>query len=90
MKCPNAECGRKIQVSDSREKADGKVKRRRRCNSCVTTYTTSEAIQFEDVNMPHSSIQLTSKTIDYNTSFNEIRKHLELLEKSISSLNTKP
>lgn len=89
MKCPNAECGRKIQVSDSREKGDGKVKRRRRCHFCVKTYTTYESIQFEDVNMHHLSIQLANKAIDYNTSFNEIRKHLDLLEKSISSIHVK-
>ncbi len=89
MKCPNAECGRKIQVSDSREKGDGKVKRRRRCLHCVKTYTTYEIIQFED-NMPYSNIQLPNKNIDYNTSFNEIRKYLDLLEKSISSINVKP
>jgi transcriptional regulator NrdR family protein len=46
MKCPNTECGRKIQVSDSREKEGGcVVKRRRRCNHCNQAWTTCEIIQ---------------------------------------------
>ncbi|MDQ8038936.1 MAG: hypothetical protein REH83_00850 [Rickettsiella sp.] len=82
MKCPNAKCGRKIQVSDSREKDDGyKVKRRRRCHYCQETWTTYEVIQPDQIN--HTLIN-TSHINNLKESYNEIRRHLDILERSMN------
>lgn len=82
MKCPSAKCGRKIQVSDSRERNNGiAVRRRRKCNYCQIIYTTFETIQpDQDYPVPN---ELNQKIIDCNNSFNEIRKHLNLLAESM-------
>ena len=86
MKCPSVECGRKIQVSDSREKNGGlTVRRRRKCNHCQTIYTTHEIIQADPINKNnHMTLsEGNNKNIDCNHSFNEIRKHLSLLAESL-------
>lgn len=82
MKCPNAKCGRKIQVSDSREKNNGYVvKRRRRCNHCNQTWTTCEVIQGEQ-NMI-TSLLPSQRNLTPNEVYNEIIRLLGLLSKSM-------
>ncbi|MES2141996.1 MAG: hypothetical protein V4471_03820 [Pseudomonadota bacterium] len=86
MKCPSVDCGRKIQVSDSRERNGGHaVRRRRKCNYCGITYTTYEIIQADPINKNnHMTLsEGDNKNIDCNYSFNEIRKHLNLLAESL-------
>ena len=83
MKCPNSECRRKIQVSDSREKENGcVVKRRRRCNHCNQAWTTCEVIQAEPTlaNFEVSRAKLNLQPVEIYT---EIHRLLITLGKSM-------
>jgi len=79
MKCPI--CCRKIQVSDSREKENGRVvKRRRRCYRCNQAWTTCEEIQ-KDSNA-HSIGHLTKKNATPAETYQEILRLLTSLGQS--------
>ncbi len=83
MKCPNSDCGRKIQVSDSREKEGGcVVKRRRRCNHCNQAWTTCEVIQTDSALANFQSIP-TKTNLRTAEIYSEILKLLISLRKSM-------
>ncbi|WP_126322731.1 NrdR family transcriptional regulator [Candidatus Rickettsiella viridis] len=80
MKCPI--CYRKIQVSDSREKENGRVvKRRRRCYHCSQAWTTCEEIQ-KDSNT-HSIDHLATKNATPAEIYKEILRLLTALGQSM-------
>jgi transcriptional regulator NrdR family protein len=87
MKCPINECGRKIQVSDSREREGGRiVKRRRRCNHCQKTWTTCETIQPDQTCI--SNIHINKQNVTPFEIYNEILQLLGALAKSIGLVKT--
>jgi len=80
MKCPR--CARKIQVSDSREKENGRiVKRRRRCNHCNEAWTTREEIQ-KDSNT-HSIDHVAKRNSTPAETYKEILRLLVSLGQSM-------
>ncbi|BBB15258.1 transcriptional repressor NrdR [Candidatus Rickettsiella viridis] len=85
MKCPT--CYRKIQVSDSREKASGSVvKRRRRCYHCSQVWTTCEEIQKDDANS-HLINKLLKRNLTPDETYKEILRLLVVLGQSMDLAN---
>lgn len=81
MKCPS--CYRKLQVSDSREKENGIiVKRRRRCNYCKQIWITLEKIQTSSNNS--SLIHLHKINSTPNEIYNEILRLFTSLGQSMN------
>lgn len=84
MICPNPTCRRKIQVSDSREKENGSiVKRRRRCNNCCQSWTTCETIQPDSNNISYIQPPSTKRNSQPAEIYAEILKLLASLGKSM-------
>lgn len=80
MKCPL--CYRKIQVSDSREKENGRVvKRRRRCYHCNQAWTTCEEIQKNS--NAHSIDPQPKRNATPAETYKEIHRLLNLLGQSM-------
>jgi len=87
MKCPNSTCGRKIQVSDSREKDGGaKVKRRRRCNACHESWTTCEVIQIDQNVLLESHVGSEKKHAIHGKIYTQIIELMGVLIKAIEPL----
>lgn len=84
MICPNLSCRRKIQVSDSREKENGNiVKRRRRCNHCEQSWTTCETIQAESNHLLGIKPSSTKSNSEPSEIYEKIIELLALLGNSM-------